>query len=514
MFLDDTCLDLSYWNTEDEIGLITCPVGYGKTHYAINSLPASLSKGMNRSINKVLMLVPTEVIRDQIVCDPKLSAKEANDLDLYESAFGEDDTSVVVCCFAKLASILSKSEHQVKDFDLIIIDEIDLILKWSCFFEGYATAWEWIASKRQTIVCGLTATPQYPLHRLGRLDFDGYECRDFIDITKKVFQPKYRADRIEVCCGVKPSTYLEAKLDTFSGKTLVYVQSAKECYELAQKFDHAGFIVSASNEFKPEGQTEPLPALMDKQIYEGQTLRDYVVSKQQFPKDINVLFINDSCSVGMNIHDASVKNIVCSTYDLDTIIQVQGRIRKNIERLDICYTRYQPDDGEGYQYEYQSLDGSMRFNPLLNSYVNTYLACIDSNYQRLCSDPQSYFDDLKPYAADGLINFEDAESIRVDRRLKRNGSVDYLSALGLSDDVPEVWLTSKELTGISKSLKLIKKSGKGIGGKQTLIECVNASGVAEIKHLGKVTHNGKRCAWHLASKMGANSNRNIPVLDT
>ena len=61
-------------------------------------------------------------------------------------------------------------------------------------------------------------------------------------------------------------------------------------------------------------------------------LRNYVLTKQQIPDDLNVLVINKSSERGINIH-SQVDYVIVDDIEKDVQVQARGRIRSDIRTL-------------------------------------------------------------------------------------------------------------------------------------------------------------------------------------
>jgi superfamily II DNA or RNA helicase len=144
---------------ENETPLITAPVGYGKSYYAVHCLPGLIAKAIGRPVRNILMLTPTRAVLEQICDEYNSEVAVANGYD-YVDCGEYFDGKVRVACFASPANFIADGNKINQSYDLVIIDEIDLIVRWAVYFPGYLDAFDWLKSKRkETVVCGLTATP-------------------------------------------------------------------------------------------------------------------------------------------------------------------------------------------------------------------------------------------------------------------------------------------------------------------------------------------------------------------
>ena len=498
---------------ENETPLITAPVGYGKSYYAVHCLPGLIAKAIGRPVRNVLMLTPTRAVLDQIRDEYSREVIVANGYD-YVDCGEYFDGKVRVACFASPANFIADGNEINQSYDLVIIDEIDLIVRWAVYFPGYLDAFDWLKSKRkETIVCGLTATPSLLLDYVSG-DDSGWR---FVDVCDRLPQ-QLKAERVIVCPRTTCKTYLNYMRDKLPGKALVYTRSAKDCYSLSEQFPRSGFIVSKYNDEVGE--------LMNEQS------RDYVLMNEAFPPELDTLFINDSCSVGANIKDEAVQTVVCCSTDIETIEQVRGRVRHDIQAFVVLYAGY-----EMRQFEETTMPRAKEFlknrkeqpylQGVLDSWnegdeIKAYCSAIDRNikpnpfysgvirYRRSCFDVlanerEDYFSVLKTYSRYNRISFDDSFSKKENAKRNaehRNSSIDWVSTLGLSNDEPEKWFTSKELKEVCQQVKLMKPSGKGCAGVPTLLKCVNDCCALSIENKGRINHDNQRCVWYRVAFLG------------
>lgn len=235
-----------------------------------------------------------------------------------------------VACFSAIAAWLAEGKEIKNKPELLILDEIDELAKWSMCFEGYLLAWDWILTNSKDIkVIGLSATPE--------LLTDYMRDIKFTNIAREL-KPKYKANKVEVIQHSSVITYLKTVVYSENSKVLVYLQSAKQCAEMASKYPHAGFIISEYNTDEIEGKE--LRELMNEQLVndfhnEETNLREYVLNNHRLPHGYNLLFFNDSCHTGMNIKDESVKHVICESVEQAAIIQAIGRVRHDLDKVTV-----------------------------------------------------------------------------------------------------------------------------------------------------------------------------------
>lgn len=480
LFLNKEDINLEGVDLGNQIPVITSPVGYGKTTFAVNELRQVFQEHTGRNITNVLLLVPTRAILEQVAKQHSKKVSEAHFVDYKEPGL---NFCVRVACFASPANFLAEQNEFKAGFDLVIIDEIDLIARWTAAFTEYMEAWQWMReNKGRMIVCGMTATPSF----LGFVN-QAVEQALFVNVTKP--KPvKYRANKVEVCPNITLGKFISTVAPSSSDKVLVYTQSARECYRLSQQTPNSGFIVSESNTSIPKGENKTLSDLMNEQVFGGKTLRSYVFDNEAFPQEINCLFINDSCSVGMNLKDSNVRTVVIDSWDISTIRQVAGRVRHDVDKLAVIYTAYR-----FAAIKKKRSEGNNIFEIASCAYEKQQVAEIGT---------KSFVSQLNDLAKEEEVVFLKAKTVskKLDAA-KNNNGIDWIKALDLLDK-EESFFTSKELRELCSSVGLLKSGGKDKGGVPTLIKEANASGMVLVEKLGRVTRGGKRCIWYRAAKIG------------
>ena len=522
------------------IPLITAGVSYGKTTYAVEKLADRIQEETGKQIKSILFLTPNRAILEQLLKKHSVD-KRISEMGMFE--FGEIPCpwrTISVACLAKPGLFLEWGNEITYRFDLIVLDECHRQVEWCKSFKNNLLVWDWIRSiLGSTIVVGLTGTPQLLLS-----DCMHESGLSFADVCCKM-PPKHKANHINVIPYMTVKTVCSWLLACrkANGAILIYAKSAKDCYSLSQQLPNAGFIVSRHNSDVPRGEEKTLAELMDKQIFDGKSLRDFVIENERVPKEIDYLIINDSCCEGMNLHDDRIKTVVCESPDIATIIQVMGRIRGDIETLYVCYAMYryrnyekqviQPferfldginepgylkcalDDQESIiakaQSEnkkpkldirvYQDRAGKIHFNPFYKPIIGYEWEMV----RRLRNDTsmQAYFNDsLSGYSPNGVC-FLSAERIRNElcaAGRNEESSSDLICLFGL-DEADNKVFSSNELTLIAKRY-FIKPSGKGKAGRKTLLKAIKDHPQLDYQSLGQRTINGKRATYYEVQKTG------------
>lgn len=322
-------LDDLNWNAlefGEQIPIIKAVTGRGKTTLVVDEL--------SKRYEMPYLLEPTNSIEQQALSRFSGKVTRFSESDLILGNL--QDERLRVACFFKLVKFIADGNDILSIPDLIVIDEIDQIAKWSMCFPGYLEAWDWLLSNRQEMnVCGLSATPELLTRFMSE--------SPFVEVQDKK-PPQYQADQIEVA-HMRLKKYLEGIDFNGDEKVIIYVQSATKCAELAKEYPNAGFLVSKHNKERltPNGLT--LGEMMLEQSVSNDKafgeigLRDYILETKELPDETSAIFFNDAYLTGVNIEDERVKHIICETVDQAAIIQALGRVRHDISRLTVLWTK-------------------------------------------------------------------------------------------------------------------------------------------------------------------------------
>lgn len=112
-------------NFDEQIPLITAPVGYGKTQYSLRYLPRRIAYESGREVRNALYLTPNKAILEQVIKDSKNHVNKASSWDFIESAFTDGDVRIDVACFQFPSRFVFDGNEITKKYDLLVIDEID-----------------------------------------------------------------------------------------------------------------------------------------------------------------------------------------------------------------------------------------------------------------------------------------------------------------------------------------------------------------------------------------------------
>lgn len=104
---------------------------------------------------------------------------------------------------------------------------------------------------------------------------------------------------------------------------LIYTPRIKKMKEIITFLNGRG--ITCNGIWSKKNEAEPMTK-------EQLGLRNYVLTKQQIPNDLNVLVINKSSERGINIH-SQVDYVIVDDIEKDVQVQARGRIRSDIRTL-------------------------------------------------------------------------------------------------------------------------------------------------------------------------------------
>ena len=502
-YLEERDLERCDW--QNDFPLITCGTGSGKTDFVMSrKLANHIERETGKEIDFTLLLVPTRTLKQDVLSN----YKDAVPLDYRDLMQPTESENIRVACFAQIVQFLLDGNEITNVPDLIVLDEMDCLVSWTLAFKGYASAFDWILSKRnEMFVCGLTATPALLLDYMDDVGFS------FRNITPN-YPIKHKTEAIEVVSHSSVSTYLKTMRVDENNKALVYIRSARRCRELKDRFgERAGFIVSTSNE-NYEKQSFSCSAFGDRN---KKDLRDYLIEENKLPPHIDLLFINDSMNAGFNINDKKVKTVIAESVDLSIGIQVKGRIRNALqkfvfiynnkeresfrERLDVAREFFDQEPNQDFLKGFFLQEGNEKEGLLLvyrcgnrykvNPFAKPLLEYEFSIYRDI--DREGYFKPLAAHSDNEISFINGSESLR---NIGKVVNLDLRSLFGFREDETEKHVAAKELTEIAKSVELRDAKGN-ILGKDTFCNLVNERTGFSISSLGRKQIKGKRATYYL-----------------
>lgn len=453
-YLKKEDIDLSDIDLTSDFPLITPSMGAGKTYAVINGyIKEAFERKSGRKINFQLLVTPTKSLRNDVL----EQYGEGAVTPLCEADFlcpNDGDTRVRVACISQIGKFLQNGNVIEFAPDLIVFDELDEIAQWTLCHADKLPVFDWVFSNRdKMLACGITATPQLLTGYV-----NGSADVRFVDITPD-FPINHTCDEIKIYEHMMIDTLLKSIEPKEDSKVLVYTRSAKKCFQLSRAFPDSGFLISTYNDELDKNTGKQLNELMAEQVFQlpngfgSMSLLDYLNHYQILPQGVNILFINDAYSAGINIRDEAIKTVVVESVDVATIKQVRGRVRHNISSLLIAYNykekknflrnleraeRFFSDETNLEEWHlaeqtiireceanneripidiltYRSCDGEAKVNPFAFGFYHYQIGI----YSKLADKigRSTYFHSLLPYSKDRRVSFasdQEKDAIRAD----------------------------------------------------------------------------------------------------
>lgn len=301
--------------------VIDAPCGSGKTTAAIDKICVLSSIPC-----RALYLIDTTIGKDRLIKEGKLIGK----YDYFElrdpvqwADWGEDADKkhkTVITTYAQFGVwAYYQGSKFTNRFEVIVCDEAHNLINFakiqgdpgkSNYTEKAQNAICDIVRSGKTTVVGITATTE----NLTKLNVD----RNNIDIDKSRLRQYEIKNRQEYAS-------LDGLIERLpkDKRGILYVAHITEMEKLCSYAKELGFtpicIWSKSNEKHPMNE-EQLRA------------RQHIIDHEKIPPDYNLLIINASCETSINLR-GDIDYIVIHSSDSDTITQVRGRYRANLNNL-------------------------------------------------------------------------------------------------------------------------------------------------------------------------------------
>lgn len=338
----------------DKINIVRAPCGSGKTTAALEIIPEKLGFSPKRG----LFLTPLNSTKDELIYHEraesltleklrkkglKIQGEEVfvTDGDEEENAASNDLDKIKeqfqVMTYASFGIAIREMMINYNDYDCIICDEIHFLLKplaidrakiikenpkaseglISMMMSTNSNAFAAInaihlaSSTGNTWVIGLTATPS----SLSKIKMFSGAIQE-VQLTNKV-----QAYTVQKMMSYKSIREMLTKPTPDTTKRLFYFMQVKEEKEAVKVLEGEGREAIALWGLSHSEE------MTQKQL----DTRDYLIKNGKFPETLQDLVINNAYELGLNIIDEDVKEVYIHTGNKDSQIQVQGRIRHDLE---------------------------------------------------------------------------------------------------------------------------------------------------------------------------------------
>jgi len=309
---------LSYFLNEQALEdntLVISPTGSGKTHFIFNDL---IKDG------RYLYLCDNENLKTVIEENERTFSNR-------KVITGFDDYSVKVMCYKEFGNQVRYHNNFVKEFDMIICDEIHNLVDYQTFNDDTDLSHaikELFKKYNDTKIVYFTATPHYLEDHLKKEHSELAQILNIIDFSKNKEIRRYINRRESY---INHLSQVQFQLDEYKQsfeyanmKCLIFtreIQSMKRLEEMCRSRGLNPVCIWSRNNQVMEMDLEQLK------------VRDYLLKNGTLPDPYNVLIINRALETGINITDKNMNLAIVNTTNLTQQIQVRGRIRHDIDLL-------------------------------------------------------------------------------------------------------------------------------------------------------------------------------------
>ena len=386
------------------INIIEAPVSSGKTHFALNTIPAWAS-----SASKILYLIDTTNGEMRIQKNIRTVGRQTYSFYHYgkKATWGERseaaENNMPVMTYAGFAAEMrdGAAAFPWHDFEYIICDEMQNLVNYQYFGKGSKNVKEaekalrLIAGEGKTKIVALSATPQPIRNKFGTL------CRDV---------PFDRTDlqRLQTFAEIPFCGSLEEIILQHKGQTGILYTS--EIQSMKRYMDFANQNGIRANGFWSINAATP----MEQDQY---ALRDTILEKETIPADIDLLVINAASETCIKVQSENrkVDYMIVNDKNEEVKIQVRGRYH-----------------GDLAQFYYHDVDAAnaykVRQRVLPEHFLNVRL--YSDRWPELCQTVQLARPHGGSYSMPTIARYLNQNGYKVAKKKdsKRNGQYYYLIA--------------------------------------------------------------------------------------
>ena len=323
---------------------ISAKTGTGKTTCAIKDLRGYVESRAGIQFDIAILLTPYSRTKNQILSDERFSGlvRPLNHESLYKCAFKQRINETIVTTYAGLCNAL-RDGNITLDGCLLIFDELHTFVEFTRYQPQMSYLLEWLVTPElweRFIAVGMTGTPEL-LDYCNKCDIP-FRFKDITPDSSHCFT----CTKGQFINGGSAKSYAKYLIQQgFSGSKLFYVESAKDCYDLSELFNDAGYqaayIVSPYHDKHTDKNGIPLGQAMESQLFDNRSIVEWIDETSDAPPTLRVLVINASARDGINIIDSANRfdEAVIESANRATVEQARSRIRHDLERLTVIYNR-------------------------------------------------------------------------------------------------------------------------------------------------------------------------------
>ena len=321
------------------LNLITAGCGTGKSYFVANELlklfpdvkPCEVLFLTSRSLTAEQQSIQYDGVELLRSDDVHNYARFANGM-----TDSQEPDVMRIMTFDKLGRIIDNYKNPyhrlLSNIRILVVDECHALLSdrhFISFMPSILIALHLIIHKTNTIVIGMTATPDILADDLGRIG---------VPIHNVMPTPiyAYKAKQLYVAHRGSLGYFLDQK--KFPGRTIVLCRTATEAEELTRKYENSALLVSRSNDCYCAETMVPLR----KYIAHYESIPEYyevAMGDAKVKRKIDILFTTTTMREGVTLKEKSgVRNVICMIPDKLHVIQFVGRCRYNVDMLAVLST--------------------------------------------------------------------------------------------------------------------------------------------------------------------------------
>ena len=299
--------------SQDKNNLILAPIGSGKTHYALEVLMSDKTK-------KYLYLCDNSNLKNQMLNEKTTYSTKR------DSEFCKFAPNVLVMTYKEFGYKILYDIHEeyIKQFDLIIADEIHSCVEYSEFNQdrNLSKSLEFLMIKHDTPIILMTATSYY-LDQLVKVypslcNYNIINLLDNEEIKRYIDKVKLYINNIS-----QIKFYLQQSMDGFKFggmKAGIYTKQIKDMITIETMCRDLGLKpICIWSEHNKNGWNN-----------EQKDFMQYLFDTGKFKEPYNILIFNKAMETGINIKDDDVDLCIVNSINLTEQIQARGRFRKDI----------------------------------------------------------------------------------------------------------------------------------------------------------------------------------------
>lgn len=400
-------LDFDLSNTEKNLVLITAGVGAGKNTWVQQCLTKELE-----GYDNILFITSRKLIKKQMLKDIDFSD------DFFECFNYRSNYVITHHSLKKFFKDYTSFQNLLnQQFKYIVIDEVHSIIADAGYTDTafyLYTLIKYYISNGIRVIC-LSATTDKVIHFFDM--FKNFRHFDFTEECKNVKPKSVRVISKEKAFNLLAQANSKNKMLYMANSVTDICRSyyKKLTKDFKVSSSSIGIVISENRCSKEKNSTNNTD--LKNCLNNMSSLVEYIVEKEQFPENTNIVLSSSRIREGVNIKDDNIKAMFCEAHSYIDIAQFSGRYRNNIDTLYIIHdTRPHFDDKDidSNQVEYNflknfALDTINIYSSILqyNAFGNKTPYLNNRNFEFYCStiysNPQELLDIENNFFENGTI---------------------------------------------------------------------------------------------------------------